>query len=1859
MGVALQPFGRSEKVVSRRWKTRLNKVSNLVVSISMLLQSSQVALVTLDLGRQIQTSAIEAAMESVQVNETDTEPVHERSIKSRDGSKSETSFARSTLVPSIASTQIEPRTGSYPETPIQADSGTISETPSFIQDGFYYPLRLQLPPSFPGFPSLSPSTIGPKRPIQATSIPLLANWNLISIPEEPADTDPAIVLASIDGDYTSVFAYDGCDGGDPWKQYDPADPVSSDLTAIDHKIGFWIEMAAPATLDVDGTIHSSTDISLCEGWNLIGYPLNQALPVAGALSSIEGKYSRVFTSDPTDAADPWQLFDPSVPEWVNDLQIMEPGRGYWILATEDVILTLSQDTTPPIVEIAAPLETAEVTSLTDVVGTASDPNLQEWFLEFAPAENRDQFTQLTSGSVSIVNGTLMQFDPSLLMNGIILLRLRAADFAGNTASITRTILVEGHDRFGSLRITYTDLEVPLSGIPIAIRRTYDSRNRGVSDDFGFGWTLEVGTATRYASNRKPGDGWEFTSGFLPCQSTNPTKSHVTEIRLTPRESYRFALEVDPLGIVTGGCTGTASFTQVGGVPGAKLQILGNTEVFWQNGTDQVITLDTFEVYEPENVRLTTLNGVEYDVKLGEGLTRIAEPNGNTISISPGGVSHSSGESINFGRDAQARIVSITDPKDQQFVYTYDGGGNLVTVTDPASDTTTFAYDSSHFLTSITDPLGHTLQAEFDAEGRAIALIDDAGNRRELNHDVVGNSSVIQDRLGNPTRYDYDDSGNLTKVTAPGGLVTEYVYHDNGYLQSETDPLGYVKEFTYNSNDNLETITDPLGNTTSYSYDAKGHILTMTQPGGAVTTHSYDATGNISSTSDALGNLTTFTYDSRGNLLTETDPLGCATTKTYDSRGNLTSETDPLGNPTEYTYDANGQVLTKTVHRTVAGTLVDETTTYVYDAEGNVLTITDPLGKSTHFVYNANNQVVSETDPLGRTINFSYNSESDLMSKTYPDGTSETFSYDAESRPISQTDRSGRTTTFEYDANGRQTKIIFPDGTSQSFSYDAGSRLISMTDQRGFVTLYGYDGLHRQTSLTDPLGNVTAKGYDARGNLISATDALGRVTTYEYDLNNQLTKETFPDGTSLILSYDAAGRKVAETDQAGNTTQFEYDCLDRLTKVTDSLGQVTVYNYDEVGNLIASVDANGQTTSFNYDANGRLIKQVLPLGMEMTIVFDAVGNMLRKTDFNGNATDYSYDVNNRISQVNYYDLTSVSYSYTPTGELSSMTDSYGINNYTYAYPARLTSVTYPDGHAINYSYDAAGNRTGIASPSGSTTYAFDALNRLVKVTDPDSGETAYAYDAVGNPIQLTYSNGTRAQYTYDALNRLLLVQNARSDSSVINTYTYTLGPTGNRTQVIDDTGRRVEYTYDSLNRLTREQIFDPTSGDEDIVYTYDAVGNRLSRTDNTGTVGYTYDANDRVLTADGTTFTYDDNGNVTSRTVSGVTTTYSYDPENRLLRVDGPDPTVEFVYDGNGSRIGMSIGGIRTDYIVDNNRIFNQVLEERDESGSLLASYIYGDDLIRQQRSGNNSFYHYDGLGSTRALTDPTQVVTDTYVYDAFGVSLQQTGTTLNYFQFAGEQLDPEIGMYYLRARYYDQQVGRFITRDTVDGSLTNPQSRHKYVYAENNPVNRIDPSGRMSVSVTASMGMHATISATALMNYMSAVFAISTVVIAACAKAQALSSLLYMMDPYIVTYVTGPNNPCSHTRIPILYTRVTRMQFTALHITIAQLAGFDRVLHRVPSNDPNRTNARRMCRQVYGRYYSMGGLMACDEYPFATTFEWRNGFSVMVTPIWEQSRQGGEIISFYNRCGIQDYPAMNSVFGVVVVPSRYSHIKCN
>jgi RHS repeat-associated protein len=519
-------------------------------------------------------------------------------------------------------------------------------------------------------------------------------------------------------------------------------------------------------------------------------------------------------------------------------------------------------------------------------------------------------------------------------------------------------------------------------------------------------------------------------------------------------------------------------------------------------------------------------------------------------------------------------------------------------------------------------------------------------------------------------------------------------------------------------------------------------------------------------------------------------------------------------------------------------------------------------------------------------------------------------------------------------------------------------------------------------------------------------------------------------------------------------------------VVDALGQRTEYAYDAVGNHINQPDANGHTTSFEYDALGRRIVTILPLGQRSETSYNAVGLVVATTNFNGDTITYEYDARNRLMAKRFPDSTSVLFTYTLTGQRETVTNSRGVTTFTYDARGRLLSRTDPDGTNIAYTYDITGNRTSVTITSGTTAYTYDALNRMETVTDPDGGVTTYTYDALGRLIRTDLPNGTFETLSYDVLNRLLSVEHT-GPGGIFASFNYTYDAVGNRIAVDELGGRRVEYTYDALNRLIAESITDPANGNRTIAYTYDAVGNRLSRNDSTeGTTTYTYDYNDRLLTetlnGQITTYTYDDNGNTITKNDGTVTVTYYWNYENHLVAVDTDGDgviDVEYFYDAIGIRVAKIENGQETRFLTDTNRRYAQVLEEYAPGGTAEVSYVYGIDLISQKRDTGRSFHHVDGLGSTRALTNEAGIVTDTYIYDAFGRIIVQTGSTPNLYLFAGEQRDFSIGLDYLRARYINYNLGRFQSMDSFPGILRLPITLQKYIYANANPITYVDPTG--------------------------------------------------------------------------------------------------------------------------------------------------------------------------------------------------------
>ncbi|MGE3412174.1 MAG: RHS repeat-associated core domain-containing protein [Dehalococcoidia bacterium] len=368
--------------------------------------------------------------------------------------------------------------------------------------------------------------------------------------------------------------------------------------------------------------------------------------------------------------------------------------------------------------------------------------------------------------------------------------------------------------------------------------------------------------------------------------------------------------------------------------------------------------------------------------------------------------------------------------------------------------------------------------------------------------------------------------------------------------------------------------------------------------------------------------------------------------------------------------------------------------------------------------------------------------------------------------------------------------------------------------------------------------------------------------------------------------------------------------------------------------------------------------------------------------------------------------------------------------------RITSVTSPGSVTVGYTYDEVGDRTRITYPDTKTVdYTYDGNHRMSTVTDWLTNQTAYTYDDAGKLEVTSYPNGVSATVTYDGADRLTAIDN--DNGSTFSSFTYTLDDIGNRTQVVDNAGTTT-LQYDDVYRLTQVTYPGPVTD----TYTYDANGNRTSR----NALTYTYNDADELTSVNGVSYGYDDNGNQVSRDSDG----FSFDHENRLTQSVVSGTTSSSVYDGTGVRRSHTVNGSTTTYVWDVNAGLPVVLQDG------TRTYVYGLDLISAtDGSGNQAYFSYDAVGSVTDLTDGSGTVTDTYVYDVFGTITSHSGPSTNYWLFTGEQIDQatgDTGYYFLRARYYDPTLGRFISRDPL-------LFEQRYAYAGSNPLLLVDPSG--------------------------------------------------------------------------------------------------------------------------------------------------------------------------------------------------------
>ncbi|MGN6711392.1 cellulose binding domain-containing protein [Anaerocolumna jejuensis] len=1043
----------------------------------------------------------------------------------------------------------------------------------------------------------------------------------------------------------------------------------------------------------------------------------------------------------------------------------------------------------------------------------------------------------------------------------------------------------------------------------------------------------------------------------------------------------------------------------------------------------------------------------------------------------------------YGYDSKGNLTSYTDALGNKTEYTYNSFGAITNVTFPDGSSETRTYDSKGNLKSVTDAEGNTLSYTYDSFNRITQTTDAYGNNESYEYLKDGSVTKVTDAYGNTTLSAYNKDGKLTKETDKNGNATKYAYSTaTGLLSQVTDALSAVKKYEYDNMGNVTTITAADGGKTTYEYDLFGRTTAETDALGGKTSYAYDKNGNITQEKDALGNTVNYTYDKLNRLSTYTDALGKAYSYEYDALGRTTKEVDAIGGETTYVYDKNGDL-------TEATDALGNTVKQVYNAVGLLITSIDAEGNQTVYTYDKIGKQLTETDAEGNIISNAYDKNGNLTKEKDALGNTTTYTYDKLNRLQTVKDALGNTIDYQYDANGNKTAETDALGNTTNYTYDTLNQLTKVTDAAGGTTQHVYNKMGQQTKVTDALGKSTTYQYDKNGNQTKITDALGYSSTSTYDSLNHLLTEKDAKGKVTSYTYDSLGNLITEKDPKGNTTTYVYDSLGQLTKVTDALGQKAEYTYNKAGNLVKTVrlgetTAKNQTTSYQYNKNGQLLGLTDSLGQKESYAYDGNGRKIKETAKDNTVTCYNYDKAGNLLTKKYSDGKSVAYTYDALSRVKTMTDWTGTASYEYDALGQTQKVTDSKNRNIRYTWTKTGEKDSMTYPDGSkVSYVYDKAGNMTGVIDTNDGNNTYTYDALGQVTAKKLANGAESLYTYDSTG-LLTQRQEKTGGAVKETYSYSYDANGNRTKeasVKNGTTKTITYTYDALDQLTKV-----VDGSVTRNYSYDEFNNRSSKEESgKSKITYSYNTLNQLTEENQGTkekgYTYGKKGNLSQVKENGkVTKNYTFNSAGMLSKVVDTDTstTSSYVYDGAGNRVSSEVRSDNSlknkkEYVIDTQSAYGDIVGAIDttEGGNTKTSYItYGKGLVSTDNDGIMGYYWTDEKNTVTDILDKTGAVKASLSNDEFGKLLSKDGVDkgntvqVAIFAFTGHVYDDNTGLYYAKARYYDAEIGRFISEDSYKGDNSIIISLNLYIYTSNNPVINIDPTGHVFVNTMVNDG---------------------------------------------------------------------------------------------------------------------------------------------------------------------------------------------
>ncbi|WP_196140218.1 RHS repeat-associated core domain-containing protein [Aliikangiella sp. G2MR2-5] len=901
-------------------------------------------------------------------------------------------------------------------------------------------------------------------------------------------------------------------------------------------------------------------------------------------------------------------------------------------------------------------------------------------------------------------------------------------------------------------------------------------------------------------------------------------------------------------------------------------------------------------------------------------------------------------------------------------------------------------------------------------------------------------------------------------------------------KSHKDPAkGYAINLHYNSQDQLSWLEGTWGKSLLLTRNEQGRIAKielsnqLTKSRKTVAEYDYNDEGDLIAHRNARG--VGEQYQFKNHLLTQrTLVTGFSYYYEWDGEDHTARCLHNWGDDGIYDYKFEWEPQNK-ISRATDGR--GFTSTYRYNEYGQVIEEIDNEGYSHRFHYQ-NGRRVESVDPEGNKTQFLYDSECNPIGVRDALGHSEVYSYFKDNLTGYKNKAKARW-RYEYNDKNQLVNAFNPFGEATKYTYTASGLVSSITAPGNRRQLFKWKKSGELDSITDPLGHVKKFVYNEWGLLVSSElklegDIPVRTTYFEYNETGKLTLVKSPDGKSTEYFYNENDQLIKHIDPDGRITQFEYDGLSQVVRRINPEGHILSYEYDKERNLTALVNENGERYQFFYDGNERLIKEIGFDGRVQEYCYNSAGYLIKYIDSDEVETEFTRDpLGQMVTKLSRSLVNSESpveksrFAYDCLGQLI---ESYNNSHYL-AFEYNLMGNLINEHHSrinankerlqssykdIKYKNTWPGIRTKMTLPDGQViNYGYDESLQVAVILHNDTPIFQIERDAIGREVARKQGELTTLS-EYDPMGRLQkqhALHRQTRESRITREFGY--DQFGNLNKIIDGQVQ-IRYAYDLLSRLNKvEQIHNGEVHLEE--FYFDPAGNLLGEKQSNQA---RQAAGNRLKMQGDRKFFYDKRGNLIleKRGKEGkLETCYQYNLQNQLVKLEKQGQVTEYNYDSLGRRREKIDELGTTTYLWSG----DQMVQE--EHNNIQKTYVFEPESFKPAAMvQHDKLYHYhlDHLGTPQELSDEQGNIVWKARYKTYGnVAYKEVEDVENNLRFQGQYFDEESGLHYNRHRYYNPNVGQFITQDPIGllGGINN------YQYAPN-PTGWVDPFGLKCVENT-------------------------------------------------------------------------------------------------------------------------------------------------------------------------------------------------